>query len=293
MPHNVLITGGAGFIGCNLAGRLRAGHQVTLFDNLSRSGAAPTWPGCSRARRATFALWPADLATTPRCAPRPQASALYHLAGQMAVTTSVTDPRLDFEVNALGTFNVLEAARQAATIRSSSTPPPTRSTAAWRSGGRRRAHALRFCRLSPGCARNAAAGLPFALRLLQGRRRSVHSRLCPHLWPAHRGIPAKLHLRPTADGCGRSGLGGLVHHRRRHGGPSPFTATANRCATCSSSTTCSTPTGDVERIDVTAGQVYNIGGGPDNTWRLDRVRATPGGATGPPGVGEPPRLATR
>ena len=58
------------------------------------------------------------------------AALILHLAGQVAVTTSVADPRLDFEINALGTLNVLEAVRRVGIqARPSSTPRPTRSMA--------------------------------------------------------------------------------------------------------------------------------------------------------------------
>lgn len=113
---NVTITGGAGFIGSNLANRLlHEGHTVTIFDNLSRAGTAANvaWlreqHGDERLR-----LIQADLRDYPALLRAfDGAERVYHLAGQVAVTTSVTDPRSDFESNALGTFNALEAARHA------------------------------------------------------------------------------------------------------------------------------------------------------------------------------------
>lgn len=112
--QRITITGGAGFIGSNLANRLLAqGHQVTIFDNLSRSGGAQNldWLAAEHGDGA-FQLVQGELAdfsaVQRACA---GAQRIYHLAGQVAVTTSVTNPRQDFESNALGTFNVLEAAR--------------------------------------------------------------------------------------------------------------------------------------------------------------------------------------
>jgi CDP-paratose 2-epimerase len=108
-----LITGGAGFIGSNLARRLIGeGHRVTVYDNLSRPGADKN-AGWLRAECGDgWTLLRADIRDFEALR---QAAAgvdvIYHLASQVAVTTSVQDPRLDFEVNALGTFNVLEAAR--------------------------------------------------------------------------------------------------------------------------------------------------------------------------------------
>src|SRR5512135_3235252 len=111
----ILITGGAGFIGCNLADAcVRAGHEVTLFDNLSRrgSGANLAWLADTHGRQA-FTFIQGDTRDYPAVlAAASHQEAIYHLAAQTAVTTSVTDPRPDFEINALGTFNVLEAARR-------------------------------------------------------------------------------------------------------------------------------------------------------------------------------------
>ena len=110
----VLVTGGAGFIGSNLSYKLlKDGHEVWIFDNLSRSGAARNvqWLKTSQNHN-NLHLVQADLAdfeTLKRAAEG--ARRIYHLAGQVAVTTSVTDPRQDFLDNALGTFNALEAAR--------------------------------------------------------------------------------------------------------------------------------------------------------------------------------------
>jgi CDP-paratose 2-epimerase len=114
----ILVTGGAGFIGCNLTARLlRGGHQVTVYDNLSRprtphnlawlEGLAAQSPGRLSVIRADVR----DAAAIAAAASGVEA--IFHLAGQVAVTTSVQNPRDDFEINALGTFNVLEAARLA------------------------------------------------------------------------------------------------------------------------------------------------------------------------------------
>jgi CDP-paratose 2-epimerase len=113
----VLITGGAGFIGCNTADRCATeGYEVVLLDNLSRPGseANVAW---LRQRHPSLSLAQVDVrdATAVEATVRETAplDAVVHLAGQVAVTTSVADPRLDFEVNAAGTLNVLEAVRAA------------------------------------------------------------------------------------------------------------------------------------------------------------------------------------
>ncbi len=109
----VLITGGAGFIGCNLAAAcIREGHRVTLFDNLSRRGSEANLAWLRELFGDAFVFIQGDIRDYPAIlAAAHGQEAIYHLAAQTAVTTSVADPRTDFEINALGTFNVLEAAR--------------------------------------------------------------------------------------------------------------------------------------------------------------------------------------
>ncbi len=109
-----LLTGGAGFIGANYAARLlRRGERVTIYDNLSRRGAERNiaWLREQFGEQA-FRLVVGDVRDAARLTTEVrEADVVVHLAAQVAVTTSVRDPRLDFEINALGTFNVLEAAR--------------------------------------------------------------------------------------------------------------------------------------------------------------------------------------
>ena len=111
----VLITGGAGFIGSNLASSLIAdGHLVMLFDDLSRPGVEHNLAWLQETHRDRFELVEADVCDFPALLKAAEGAELvFHTAGQTAVTTSVIDPRQDFLVNALGTFNVLEAARLA------------------------------------------------------------------------------------------------------------------------------------------------------------------------------------
>ncbi len=114
MPRNYLITGGAGFIGSNYVARLlKRGDGVIIYDNLSRAGAVRNLDWLRKVYgENSFRLVQADVRDfqTLQQAAR-EADVIVHLAGQVAVTTSVVDPRNDFEINALGTFNVLEAAR--------------------------------------------------------------------------------------------------------------------------------------------------------------------------------------
>ncbi len=114
MGKHFLITGGAGFIGSNYVYRLlQRGEQVTIYDNLSRAGAPRNldWLrqtfGAEAFRLIEGDVRDAALLTSAAA----EADVIVHLAAQVAVTTSVVHPRQDFEINAQGTFNVLEAAR--------------------------------------------------------------------------------------------------------------------------------------------------------------------------------------
>jgi CDP-paratose 2-epimerase len=107
----ILITGGAGFVGCNWGARLmNEGHDVTVFDNLSRKGTPQNLEWLKTQGEVNFIHGDVRDAAALANAAKGH-NAIYHLAAQVAVTTSVTNPREDFEINALGTFNMLEAAR--------------------------------------------------------------------------------------------------------------------------------------------------------------------------------------
>ena len=110
----VLVTGGAGFIGANLADRLlRDGCEVVVLDALARPGVERNlaWLQANHRRLGFVQADVRDRTEVERAADG--ADAVFHLAAQVAVTTSLDDPRADFETNLLGTLNVLEAARAA------------------------------------------------------------------------------------------------------------------------------------------------------------------------------------
>lgn len=117
---HVLITGGAGFIGTNLAHRLlKAGRKVMIYDDLSRPGVEHNLAWLRQEHGELVHVEIADIRNPQalRAAVRP-AEQVFHFAAQVAVTTSLTDPRHDFEVNVGGTLNLLEA------IRARENPPP-------------------------------------------------------------------------------------------------------------------------------------------------------------------------
>lgn len=114
-----LITGGCGFVGSNIAAHLIAlGEEVVVFDNLSRIGAPLNleWLGNIASQQpGRFEFVHGDIrnpfdveAAVRRCRP----SAILHLAGQVAMTTSMQSPRRDFEINVGGSINLLEAVKQ-------------------------------------------------------------------------------------------------------------------------------------------------------------------------------------
>jgi CDP-paratose 2-epimerase len=112
----IIVTGGAGFIGCNATSQwLRHGHDVVVIDDLSRRGTDSNLEWL-RGQGGALTFCRQDIRDAAKVEAlfrdHSDANAIVHLAAQVAVTTSVVDPRTDFEINALGTFNVLEATRR-------------------------------------------------------------------------------------------------------------------------------------------------------------------------------------
>ena len=114
---NILITGGAGFIGTNAVDYFLArDHRVIIFDDLSRKGSAEnlSWVRRKWGRKVKFVRGDVAADRTALAELVSKSDAVLHLAAQVAVTTSVQDPHRDFMVNAHGTLNVLEAIRRSA-----------------------------------------------------------------------------------------------------------------------------------------------------------------------------------
>lgn len=192
MKKHYLVTGGAGFIGSNYVHRLlRRGERVTIYDNLSRTKRNIEWLQAEFGEKA-FDLAVGDVRDAVRITEAASgADVIAHLAGQVAVTTSVVNPRDDFESNALGTFNVLEAARASGrnpiVIYASTNKvyggmeevalfeEPTR----WQLQG-----------FGQRLSRNPAARFSFAVWMQQRRGRSIHAGLSPHLWNEYGGYEA-------------------------------------------------------------------------------------------------------
>ncbi|MBI0474607.1 SDR family NAD(P)-dependent oxidoreductase [Sphingomonas sp. MA1305] len=113
----VLVTGGAGFIGSNIADRLASeGHDVLIYDRLSRPGVERNLAWLQDRHGARITAIRADIRDADTLAGAvAEAQAVFHMAAQVAVTTSLDDPRDDLEINVLGTFNLLEALRRKGT----------------------------------------------------------------------------------------------------------------------------------------------------------------------------------
>jgi CDP-paratose 2-epimerase len=116
--RSVLIFGGAGFIGSNWAHRLleTTDAKVHVFDNLSRRGVRHNLESLQKSAGSSgrLQITVADVRDQQKVERAVRfATEVYHFAAQVAVTTSLTDPRLDFDINLAGTFNVLEAIRKA------------------------------------------------------------------------------------------------------------------------------------------------------------------------------------
>jgi len=270
-----LITGGAGFVATNIADRLvREGAKVRLFDNLSRPGVEQNvrWLKANYGDRVELLVGdvrdPAALSTAVRGVHR-----VFHFAAQVAVTTSLQDPVTDFEVNARGTLNLLEA------IRALANPPTTLFTSTNKVYGNLEDVGLhqmasRYAPSDPaiarrgiserrpldfhspyGCSKGSAEqyvldyARTFSLPATVFRMSCVYG---PHQfgtedqgWVAHFAIQAMNRRELTLYGDGLQVRDVLFVEDL---------ADAMLLAH--------------QRIHVTAGEAYNIGGGPDNTVSL-------------------------
>lgn len=109
-----LITGGCGFIGSNLAAEvIKRGEELVVFDNLFRFGSSKNLEWLKN--QGKFKYYPLDIRNLndiENVIKEEKPDVVFHLAGQVAMTTSITNPRLDFEINAMGTFNLLDSIRK-------------------------------------------------------------------------------------------------------------------------------------------------------------------------------------
>ena len=268
-----VVRGGAGFIGCNVVRRLlEQRKEVVIVDDLSRRGTSENLAWLQTLGPVKFVKQ--DVRDTrgvaELLAAHRDADVVLHLAGQVAVTTSVTDPRTDFEINALGTFNVLEGVRRGGgkpIVLYASTNKVygnmeqegvelRNGKYAYKhlTGGVSEAAPLDFH--SPyGCSKGTADQYVRDYARIYGMRSVVFRQSCIYGprqfgiedqgWVAWFTIAAVLGRPITIFGDGRQVRDVLF---------------ADDLADCYLRA--------VEQIDRTHGQIYNIGGGPDNQLSL-------------------------
>lgn len=267
----VLVTGGAGFIGTNVVySYLKKGAFVTVFDNLSRPGVKKNLSWLSEtfpAKRLTTIIGDIRDQETVINAIKNQ-DIIFHLAGQTAVTTSLKNPSEDFNINARGTLNLLEAVRlynPKAIVLNASTnkvygelqniklrEPPTRYTA--KTSGVSESHNLDFH--SPyGCSKGTADQYTRDYHRIYGLNTIVFRQSCiygPHQlgvedqgWLAHFAASAIQKTPITIFGNGRQVRDVLYID--------------DLIKAYDQATT---------KIQKTKGEIYNIGGGPKYTLSL-------------------------
>ena len=204
---------------------------------------------------------------------------MFHFAAQVAVTTSLVDPIADFEVNARGTLNLLEAIRAPAGTAAAGLHLDQQGL---RQAGRCRRWSWTASATRRPTRRSAPSGIDETaparflqpLWLLEGRRRPVRARLLPDLRPADGGVAHELHLRAApvrhrGPGLGRAfpdpGAAGRADHalRRRLSGPRR-PVRRRRWSTPSLLAL-------AQHRPTIRGQAFNLGGGPANAVSLRRI----------------------
>jgi len=114
MSKRYLVTGGCGFLGSNLSCEvLKRGHELAVLDNLYRKGSEQNLEWLKTV--GAFAYYKSDIrdhVEVDRVVLEFMPDVVFHVAGQVAMTTSLENPRLDFETNTVGTFNLLEALKK-------------------------------------------------------------------------------------------------------------------------------------------------------------------------------------
>lgn len=272
MAGTVLITGGAGFVGSHLASHyLGQGWTVRVLDNLSRAGVEKNLDWLKKQPGGKLDVVVDDIRSRGAVEKAVDgADLICHLAAQVAVTHSVTDPRTDFDVNVGGTINLLEAARQSArkpVVFYTSTnkvygaledvkvvQEGQRYTAPNLAAGVTESHTLDFH--SPyGCSKGAADQYVRDYARLYGLRTVVFRMSCIYGtrqfgnedqgWVAHFTIAAALRRPVTVYGDGRQVRDIL------------YISDLVRAFELAAA-----------KIDRTAGHIYNIGGGPGRTISL-------------------------
>jgi CDP-paratose 2-epimerase len=270
-----LITGGAGFVGSNLANAiLAAGEAVVILDDLSRSGVESNVKWLREKHGERLHVEVGDIADAGRVRPLVHgARAVYHLAAQVAVTTSIDEPGQDLRTNLMGTFNVLEAARSAAD------PPPLLFTSTNKVYGglvdvqvEHDGHAYRYSDGREGISESALLDFHSPYGCSKGAA-DQYVRDYARIY----GLPTVVFRMSCTYGprqFGTEDQGWVAHFARSLLSGSPITVYGD---------------GDqvrdllwvedlvevmriaMDRIEITRGEVFNVGGGPENAVSVRQV----------------------
>jgi CDP-paratose 2-epimerase len=269
-----LITGGGGFIGSNVADRLlREGHDVIVYDNLSRRGASVNIEWLASNHGSHLQVETGDIRDATRMHSLARhAREVFHFAAQVAVTTSFEDPREDFEINVGGTLNLLEA------LRSQSPPPPVVFTSTNKVYG-----SLRDLRVRPNGTRYQPASWPLRFGIDEARRLEFQSPYACSKGAADQyvldyarsmGLPAVVFRMSCIYGphqLGTEDQGWIAHFLNRaiHGQPLTIYGDGKQVR----DVLFVTDLVDAlllaqERMSELVGEAFNIGGGVNNTLSL-------------------------
>jgi CDP-paratose 2-epimerase len=271
----VLITGGAGFVGTNLAARLlAAGRPVRVFDNLSRPGVERNlrWLCERHAERLQIRI--GDIRDASAVAEAVAGtSAVFHFAAQVAVTTSLADPRTDLDINLGGAFNLLEA------LRAQRDPPPLLYTSTNKVYG-----SLADIPLEPRELRYVPRAPELAARgIAEDRPLDFHSPYGCSKGAADQYVLdyARSFRLPTAvlrmsciyghHQCGTEDQGWVAHFvlQALRGQPITLYGDGRQVRDILfAEDLVDALLGLIGKLDRLGGQVFNVGGGPDNTVSL-------------------------
>jgi CDP-paratose 2-epimerase len=284
--RSVVIFGGAGFIGSNLAHRLLAttDAKVHIFDNLSRVGVrynlASLQKTAGNSGRLQITVGDVRDASMVERVLR-HATEVYHFAAQVAVTTSVADPRLDFDVNLAGTFNILEA------VRKHGRRPFVLFTSTNKVYGEMASHrmVMRTTRWEYERGDGIAESEPLDFHSPYGCSKGAADQYV-HDYGRIYGIPTVVFRMSCIAGqrqFGNEDQGWVAHFVYSALSNSPVIIYGDgrqvRDVLCVDDLLCAFEAVR-EHPDVTAGQVYNVGGGPENTTSLLELVDSIAGLTG-------------
>jgi len=275
MTGKALVTGGAGFIGSNLTvALLSRGWKVTVFDNLSRKGSEKNLAWLLEKHRSPNLKIKVKDVRDFKSVKKAVAGVdvIFHLAGQVAVTTSFVNPREDFEVNALGSFNVLEAARLAGhkpIVIYSSTNKVYGDMSEVKVNGEK----YRYTYIHAKCKKGIAETWPLNFHSPYGCSNGVADQYTRDYWRMY-GIPTVVFRQSCIYGPRQMGMEdqGWVSHfaiAAHFGRPITIYGDGKQVRDLLYvDDLISAYLSAVEKIEKARGEVYNIGGGPENTFSL-------------------------